>query len=123
MRYVIGTRVPNNDGTIADGLYVINKYGLPWIMTEKAMAKGNIESERIMVFESVEEINKYIEYLRKAYYKEFHDRAKRYNLDIRDFRIYPLKFDTYKMKHIKLGKLSLTKDKKYKVYEFKLASD
>ena len=123
MRYVIGTRIPSNEGIISEGLYVFGKYGLPWILCEKSLRNDKIDNDRIMVFESIEEVNAYIEYLRKAYYKEFHDRAKRHNLDIRDFRIYPLKFDTYKMKHIKLGKQSWTKDKKHKVYEFKLIRD
>jgi len=120
MRYVIGTRIPNNDGKVVEGLYVFGKYGLPWIMSDKALKKNSIDDERIMVFESVEEIENYIKYLRKAYYTEFHGRAKRYNLDIRDFRFYPLKLDTYKMKHIKLGEQSWTKDGKHKVYKFKI---
>ena len=33
MRYVVGAHAPNNDGTIADGLYVYGKYGLSFILT------------------------------------------------------------------------------------------
>lgn len=120
MRYVIGARVPNNDGVVAEGLYVISKYGLPWIATKKTFQTTTIDNERIMVFESIQEIEDYIKGLRKAYYKEFHDRAKRYNLDIRDFRFFPLKLDSYKMKCIKLGEQSWTKDRKHKVYRFKV---
>ena len=39
MRYIIGARIPNNDGEIIEGLYIVNKYGLPWILNNKKILK------------------------------------------------------------------------------------
>ena len=123
MRYVIGARVPNNDGSIADGLFVWGSFGLPYILTDKAIEKNNEDSkDKIIIFDSIEKVNDYIQELRNSYYREFHDRAARYNLNIGDFRFYPLKFDSSKMNHIKLGRRVSFKDKKQKIYYFKVVN-
>ena len=121
MRYIIGARIPNNDGEIIEGLYVVNKYGLPWILNDKKILlddKNKNGDDRILVFESIEDIDAYLAYLRDAYRSEFLSRAARYNLNIRDFRFYPIKFNSSKMKHIKLLEKRYTKDKKHKLYKF-----
>lgn len=125
MRYIIGARIPNNDGKIVEGLYVVNKYGLPWIMDDKKLLlNDNYKNadNRILVFESVEEVNAYLAYLRDVYRSEFLSRTERYNLNIRDFRFYPIKFDSSKMKHIKLLEKTYTKDKKHKLYKFVISN-
>lgn len=116
MRYVIGAKVPNNNGSIADGLYVWGKYGLPYILTSNNYG----DDSRIIIFNNLDEVNEYLKELRNSYYKEFHDRAARYNLKIEDFKFYALKFDTPKMNHIKIGGFIYSKNKKYRLYDFQV---
>ena len=118
MRYVVGARVLNNDGTIVEGLYVYGKYGLPYILTKDNYSEGS----RLVIFETLKEINEYLDELRKAYYTEFHNRASRYNLNLKDFKFYALKYDSSKMKHIKTCGFVYSKDKTHKYHYFQVVN-
>ena len=104
MRYVVGAHVPNNDGTIADGLYVYGKYGLSFILTKAPQKSEKDDTMRVIVFDTIENAEKYAKDLRKAYRFEFKSRAKRGRFPMSAFRFYPLKFDSLNMKQFQLGK-------------------
>ena len=117
MRYTIGIRIQKNDGNICEGVLAYNSLGLPFIATEQNL-KDPKANDYIRIFDFFEDVQEEVRKLSKSYRKEFHQRAEQYNLDISNFRIFPLKFDSLKMKHIKLGrKQILKKQRKYKVYQ------
>lgn len=110
MRYAIGFRVQNRDESIDDGIYAFGKYGFAFILTPE-----KFESEkdyRIPILNSLEDANAYLKYLREIYAYEFNERQKVHNLRRENFRIYLVKFDSLKMKGIKLNKDKVKIEKK-----------
>ena len=107
MRYAIGTKVLENDGTISDGILGYSRYGCSCILVS-----ANIENNKYFtpIFEDVNEAKDFVKYMCSAYRDEFHKRAKRYNLDISQFRFFLVKVDSIKFKR-KLGKI--VENKKY----------
>ena len=64
-----------------------------------------------------------MKYLSKCYYREFHDRAKKENLNINDFRFYLVKLDSSKFKGIKFKDTKTTMKKEFamiKLFNFEL---
>lgn len=116
VRYAIAVSLVENDGNVVDGIFAYGKYGLATALCKK---KENYEKNeyRTKIFTNVLDAKQEVKNLSKAYRREFHKRAKKYNLDISKFRFFILKVDTPKFKY-EIGeecKTSNTK-KPYKVY-------
>lgn len=95
MRYTIGARVIENDGTISDGIYGYGHYALPCIITDTEV-KPNTYA--IPIFTDIAEAEDYVKSLCRNCRKEFHSRAHRHDLDISQFRFFLLKVDSLKFK-------------------------
>ena len=110
MRYAIGFKVQNRDKSIDDGIYVFGEYGLPFILApEKFKSEKNY---KIPILNSLEDANSYLKHLREIYAYEFRERQKVHNLKKENFRIYLVKFDSSKMRGIKINKNKVRIDKK-----------
>lgn len=124
MRYTFGARIPSKDGQIVEGLYIFNDYGLASIIpfNEETATKLK-KTSRMLVADNLEDAQEYVKHLSKCYHKEFHDRAKRENLNISDFRFYLIKLDSSKFKGIKFkdSKSRMKKQFSYiKVFDFEV---
>ena len=114
MRYTIGVQIVDKTGELCNGLYVIGKYGLPFILTDNAVVK---DDDRIEIFNDLEEAKIRKDDLQKSYRFEFHSTAKRVGADISLYRFYILKVDSLNFKR-KLGKKDIiTKKSKYNSIE------
>lgn len=119
MRYTVGIRTLNKKNEIVDGFYVFGAYGLPFIATSIEKLKPRIDpktkkpSETIYmpVLSNLEQAKKYVSELSKAYYREFHERAKLYDLDIGEFKFYLKKVDSSKLKGVTLSSPTPAKNK------------
>lgn len=101
MRYTIGVHIPERDGKIADGIYIIGRYGFSAILTEDSLTK-NLSNYRIPIFDNLETAEKYVKDLAHSFRSDFHNRARSHRKKIEDYRLFLLKFDTPKMAHIVL---------------------
>jgi hypothetical protein len=117
MEYTIGCRTMNKDGERVDGIYVFGKY-LPYISRdlEKVREKG----DAIYVISTLEDAQKYVQYLSRRYRYEFRNRAKNLNVSVDNFGFYLMKlsdkrFKNYALVESKHGtKLKKSNDGKYK---------
>ena len=111
-------------GKIIDGIYVFNDYGLASIVSlDGKICRKFKENDRVIVAENLEDAQAYLKYLSKCYYREFHDRAKKENLNINDFRFYLVKLDSSKFKGIKFKDTKTTMKKEFamiKLFNFEL---
>lgn len=110
MRYAIGARVVENDGTISDGLYGYGEYGLSCLIVSEDIKPNQY---RIPVLSDLKEAQNYVKDLSRLHKDEFHGRAKRHNLDISQFRFFLVKVDSNNFKR-KLGAEANTKQGNYK---------
>lgn len=110
MRYAIGARVVENDGTISDGLYGYGEYGLSCLIVSEDIKPNQY---RIPVLSDLKEAQNYVKDLSRLHKDEFHGRAKRHNLDISQFRFFLVKVDSSNFKR-KLGVETSTKQGNYK---------
>lgn len=101
MRYVVGVQLPNPTG-VDLGLFVQGEYGSSFILG-KWNADKDLSNCRIPVFNSAESGTKYIQKLSRIYKSDFRRSAKKNNYDINEYRFFLLKFDSVKMKNIKLN--------------------
>lgn len=113
VRYVIGCRLPdyqnitNTEYNETQGLFGFGKYGFAEMVTfdciEKYKQSGKkVADFRIPMFEDLDSAQEYVTHLSKGYYKEFHQKAKRYNLDVNRWGFYLLKWDSSKFSDLKL---------------------
>ena len=91
MRYAIGARVLNNDGTICEGIFGYGKYGLSCILLDNTIKN---EYCRIDVFTDVKEAQHYARHLAVVHRSEFKSRARKHHLDISQFRFFLIKVDS-----------------------------
>lgn len=117
-KYTIGGRVLNRDGTPVEGVYVIGKYGLPYICTnlEEKLEKD----DRIIVLNDLETAKAYVRYLSRIYRYEFRDRAKKLEVETGEFRYYLLKLTDKTFANMKVGMKSseAVKNTSSKRYQF-----
>jgi hypothetical protein len=110
MRYTIGCKVLDKDGTIVDGVYVFtNKYGLPIICNDI----NKIKDERHLLYciKELEDAQNYIRYLSRLYRTEFRQRAKKLNVSVDNFRFYLMKLDSDKFGNFSIMSSSKATDK------------
>jgi hypothetical protein len=118
-KYTIGGRVLNRHGEPVEGVYVIGKYGLPYIC---ANLDDKLEKEdRIIVLNDLDTAQNYIRYMSRLYRYEFRERAKKLGVNAGEFRYYLLKLTDERFKNMRIGAKSsekLRKDshKRYKFY-------
>ena len=100
-KYTIGGRVLNRDGTPAEGVYVIGKYGFDYLCTnlEEKLEKD----DRIIVLDDLETAQNYVRYLSRLYRYEFRDRAKRLGVQTDEFRYYLLKLTDNRFANTRIG--------------------
>ena len=104
MRYVIGCKIENKDHSIIEGIIMNSSIGLPCICSWDKMNKDNkyIFSNTFVIFDNIEECQKEITNLSKAYKQEFKEKIKKYNLNPENFKFFALRFDTPKFNKIKI---------------------
>ena len=109
-KYTIGGCVLNKNGEVADGVYVIGKYGFAYLCTnlEEKLEKD----DRIIVLNDLETAQNYVRYLSRLYRYEFRDRAKRLGVPTDEFRYYLIKLTDKKFKNVRIGAVSSEKMKK-----------
>lgn len=117
MRYTIGVRIVENNGDIADGIFAYDKYGIATALCKNEKEDIKENEYRAKIFNNIEDVRNEVKEFAKSYRKEFHKRAKKYNLDISEFRFFVLKVDTPKFKY-KIGEeyKIANKHKPYKMF-------
>lgn len=115
-KYTIGGRVLMQDKRVVDGLYVLGKYGLPYINTNFDKLE---KEDGIIVLDDLETAQNYIRYLSRIYRYEFRHRAKKLNVNPGEFRYYLIKLTDPMFANTKIGerfnkKLQKESSSKYK---------
>ncbi len=117
MAYTIGCRTMDRDGNHIDGVYVFGKY-LAYISNNLDKVKEN--GDAIYVISTLEDAQKYVQYLSRRYRHEFRKKAKELNVPVDHFGIYLIKlsdkrFKNYTLVESKNGtKLSKSNNGKHK---------
>lgn len=89
--YTICCRVLEKDGRVTDGIYIIGDLGFTWIASEEDLNNDPKGCREIYVIDNAEDAEKYVQFLSRIYRNEFRSRAKRLNVDVGEFRFYPIK--------------------------------
>ena len=115
MRYTIGARVVENDGTVSDGIFSYGEYGFPCILVPDDLGD---KKYRIPVFTDVEEAKDFARHLCIIHRDEVRKRAEFHNLDISQFRFFVVKVDSSKFKR-KIGEpYNTKKGSQYKTQKY-----
>lgn len=122
MRYCIGVKVVNRKHEIEEGLFAYGEYGFPCILMSDTT---DDHKYKIPVFSDIKEAEHFVKELSRAYRIEFHSRAKRYNLDISQFRFFLIKVDSLKFERKLIEEFPIKSNSKYhskKLYSTSLKS-
>ena len=117
-KYTIGGRVLNRDGKPVEGIYVIGKYGLPYICTN--LEEKLEDHDKIIVFDDLETAQSYIRYMSRLYRYEFRNRAKKLGVQTDEFRYYLIKLTDKRFANMDIAATSTEKMRKdsHKRYQF-----
>jgi hypothetical protein len=117
-KYTIGGRVLNKNGSVVEGIYVIGKYGFPYICAN--LDEKLEKDDRIIVLNDLETAQNYIRYMSRIYRYEFRERAKKLGVNAGEFRYYLVKLTDKRFKNVRIGVKSSEKLRKYshKRYQF-----
>jgi hypothetical protein len=117
-KYTIGGRVLNKNGSVVEGIYVIGKYGFPYICAN--LDEKLEKDDRIIVLNDLETAQNYIRYMSRIYRYEFRERAKKLGVNAGEFRYYLVKLTDKRFKNVRIGVKSSEKLRKdsHKRYQF-----
>lgn len=90
-KYTIGCRVLEKHGRVTDGVYTIGDLGFTWISKPEEIDFKEKHIREIYVIDNIDDVQKYIQFLSRIYRNEFRSRAKKLNVDVSEFRFYPIK--------------------------------
>jgi hypothetical protein len=109
-KYTIGGRVLNKNGSVVEGIYVIGKYGFPYICAN--LDEKLEKDDRIIVLNDLETAQNYIRYMSRIYRYEFRERAKKLGVNAGEFRYYLVKLTDKRFKNVRIGVKSSEKLRK-----------